>query len=121
MMIRIFLLLFVFSLGACGQDVANETAPTPTATVMVEEKEAPPSESYDQARASAIGAMNVAAERGHAWSTSDTLLEQAATAAAEGDESSAIRLADDARIQAELAVRQADAEEIAWRGRVLSN
>lgn len=121
MMVRLFLTLFVFSLGACGQDVANETAPTPTATVVETEKKDPPSESYEQARASAIAAMKVAADRGHAWSTSDALLEQAATAAAEGDESSAIRLADDARIQAELAVRQADAEEIAWKDRALSN
>ena len=121
MMVRLFLTLFVFSLGACGQDTANETAPTPTATVVVQEKEAPPSESYEQARASAIAAMKVAADRGHAWSTSDALLEQAATAAGEGDESSAIKLADDARIQAELAVRQADSEEKAWKDRVLSN
>ncbi len=75
---------------------------------------------YEDAHAVAVAAMDIAAERGHAWITSDQLIEEAAKAAAEGDEPRAILLADEARIHAELAVVQADNEAATWHDRVIS-
>lgn len=79
------------------------------------------SESYEQALQRAQAAIQTAAEKGHAWSTSDSLLEQAADAAESGDEANAIALADEARIHAELAIIQAESERSLWRSRVLSD
>ena len=75
---------------------------------------------YEDAHAAAVAAMDIAAERGHAWMTSDQLIKDAAQAAADGDEALAIQLADEARIHAELAVIQADTEATAWRDKVIS-
>lgn len=75
---------------------------------------------YEDAHAAAVAAMDIATERGHAWMTSDQLIEDAAKAAAEGDETRAILLADEARIHAELAVIQADNEAATWHDRVIS-
>ena len=52
--------------------------------------------------------------------TSDQLIEDAAQAAADGDEARAILLADEARIHAELAVIQADKEATTWHDKVIS-
>jgi len=93
--------------GACSTQNDNVRAPGPGS-------------SYAEAHAAAVAAIEYSAERGHAWSTADALLEQAVTAAAEGDNARAIQLADGARIQAELAARQADIEEQIWTERVLS-
>ena len=75
---------------------------------------------YEDAHAMAVAAMDAAAERGHAWTTSDQLIQDAAKAAAEGDETRGILLADEARIHAELAVVQADNEAATWHNRVIS-
>ena len=75
---------------------------------------------YEDARAAAVAAMDIAAERGHAWMTSDQLIKDAEKAAADGDEARAILLADEARNHAELAVIQADKEAVAWRDKVIS-
>lgn len=75
---------------------------------------------YEDAHAAAVTAMDIATEKGHAWTTSDQLIEDAAKAAAEGDEALAILLADEARIHAELAVVQADNEAATWHDRVIS-
>ena len=77
--------------------------------------------SYAEAHAAAVSAIDISVARGHAWSTSDALLKKAVEAAADGDEDLAIQLADSARVQAELATRQADIEEKIWSERVLSN
>ncbi len=84
------------------------------------EDSAEPGSSYDAAHAAAVAAMDVATQKGHAWLTSDQLIQDAAKAAEEGDESLAISLADEARIHAELAAIQADKEAQAWRDRVIS-
>ena len=79
-----------------------------------------PSDSYAQAHAAAVAAIELSAAKAHAWNTTDALLEQASAAAAAGDEERAIQLADKARIQAELAAKQADREAEIWEERVLS-
>jgi len=114
----------LLSLGACGQSADNGQAPAPAESAVAEIEayvEPAPSASYEEAHAAAVAAIEHSAELGHAWSTSDALLEQAVTAAADGDKEQAIQLADAARIQAELAARQAALEETAWRERVLSD
>ena len=95
------LLALAFILAACGGETQSDGA-------------------YEEARAAAVAAMDIAAERGHAWMTSEQLIKDAEKAAADGDEARAILLADEARIHAELAVIQADKEAVAWRDKVIS-
>jgi len=121
---RLYLVLFLLPLAACGGPAGNEAAPAaeePSATASHKPAEAPPSASFEEAQAAAIAAIERSAARDHAWSSADNLLKQAVAAAAAGDEDKAIELADRARVQAELALRQADLEETAWRERVLSD
>jgi hypothetical protein len=109
----LYLVPLLLALGACGGSTVKEQTPDTT--------EPAASASYEDAHAAAVKAIEHSAERGHAWSTSDALLEQAVAAAADGDEKLAIQLADSARMQAELAVQQADTEEKIWMERVLSD
>jgi len=117
-----FVSLFLL-IGACtNSDTSGpETELVQTSPAAIEETPAAPSLSFDEAHAAAVAAIDYSAQRGHAWSTSDTLLEQALAANAVGDEELAIELADSARIQAELAAKQADIEEDSWQERVLSD
>ena len=80
-----------------------------------------PSASYAEAHAAAVSAIDEATALGHAWSTSDVLLKEGAAAAAEGNEDLAIQLTDEARIQADLSIQQAEFEKGAWSERVLSD
>jgi hypothetical protein len=108
--------LFAFA-GACSNQ--GGTAPAQSSSTATAEPTA--SASYAEAHAAAVAAIDYSAARGHAWSTSDALLAQAVAAAEQGDDELAIKLADSARIQAELAARQADIEEKTWQERVLSD
>ena len=78
------------------------------------------SSSYDEAYTAAVAAIEIAAQKGHAWTTSDQLIIAAAKAADGGDEALAISLADEARIHAELAALQADDAATTWRDFVIS-
>ena len=121
---RLLIVSLLLSLGACGESAEKGQAPAPVESAVADigdYVEPEPSASYEEAYAAAVAAIEHSAELGHAWSTSDALLKQAVTAAADGAADQAIRLADAARIQAELAARQAAIEETAWRERVLSN
>lgn len=121
---RLLMVPLLLLLGACGESADQGQAPVPPeSTVADAEKyvEPPPSATYEEAYAAAVAAIEHSAELGHAWSTADDLLEQAVAAAAGGDVDQAIQLADAARIQAELAARQAAIEASAWRDRVLSD
>lgn len=114
----------VIVVSACGDSVdsTEEQAVAESSAVVAEEYVPPaPSTSYAEAHAAALEAIEISTSRGYAWSTSDALLAQGVAAAAEGNEKLAIEFADRARIQAELAIRQADFEEGAWSERVLSN
>jgi hypothetical protein len=81
---------------------------------------AKPSSSYDEAYTAAVAAIDIAAQKGHAWTSSDQLIKDAAKAAESGDEARAISLADEARIHAELAATQADDAAKTWRDYVIS-
>ena len=76
---------------------------------------------YEAVHTAAVAAIDAAAAKGHAWSTSDTLLAQARAAMDAGDEARALELASEARLQAEIALAQAEFEADAWRGRVIGN
>ena len=124
---RTMTLLLIFTvLVACGESAppaseAQDTGATKIASTPAMPVEAVPSASWAEARAAAMAAIEIAAGKGHAWSTSDSLFEEAARAAEEGDESRAISLADEARIHAELAAVQADREATAWHDNVIGN
>ncbi len=117
----LFLLLTGLVLTACGGAKEEPAASTVEATIVTVEINAEPSASYDEAHAAAVAAIQLAADKGHAWNTADNLIDEAIAAAANGDESLALTLADEARIQALLAAVQADREAAAWRGRVVTD
>jgi hypothetical protein len=108
---QLFVLSLLIVAGACASAGDRVAAPGQSSA----------SASYSVAYAAAVAAIEYSVARGHAWSTSDALLQQAVAADADGDEDLAIELADAARVQAELAAKQADIEEGTWQERVLSN
>ncbi len=119
----ILLLTISLVLIGCGESAPpasaapiSEAATVPAKTISTE-----PGKSYAEARSAAITAIEIAADKWHAWTTSDSLLQEAANAAAQGDESRAISLADEARIHAELAAVQADREATAWHDNVIGD
>lgn len=60
-----------------------------------------------------------AAARGYEWIGTEGLLEQARERAASGDTEAALALVQEARFQAEAALRQAESESEAWKRRVV--
>jgi hypothetical protein len=108
---QVFLIAVLVLTSACATSQDNVSAQAESASVN----------SYDEAHAAAVAAIEYSAARGHAWSTADTYLAQAEAANADGNDELAIELADSARMQAELAAKQADIEEKTWSGRVLSD
>jgi hypothetical protein len=119
----LFILLPAILVAACGGSsdepvvsVADESA----SAIEAREINTEPSDSYEEAHSAALAAMQIAADKGHAWNTSDQLIEDAAKASANGDEEHAIALADEARIHATLAAAQADREAATWRDNVIS-
>jgi len=118
-----FLILIVIFFAACGgapdeESVAAVAPPqevSETPTVSTER-----STSYEVAYADALAAIQRATAKGHAWTTSDQLIKDAAEAAQNGDSALAISLADEARIHADLASIQADREALTWRDNVIT-
>ena len=121
---QIFLISLFVLLSSCGEakHAADKQVSAPSKPSTMDEYVAPaPSTSYAEAHAAAVSAIDEAAALGHAWSTSDVLLKEGAAAAAEGNEERAIQLTDEARIQADLSIQQAEFEKGAWSERVLSD
>lgn len=118
--IVISLTLMVSACGGGSPEPAAEIVEKAAASTSVVSISTEPSASYDEALAAALAAIDIAAQRGHAWSTSDQLVKDAAKAAAEGNVTRAISLADEARNHAELAAIQADEEAKVWREKVIS-
>jgi len=119
---RLYLISLFLLMGACSQSTDNEPVPgsTESSSAMATTEPAP-SATYEEAHAAAVAAIKLATEKAHAWTTSDSLLKQAQAAAEGGDVDRAIQLADDARVQGELAVKQADTEAAVWREKILSD
>lgn len=103
---HIYLISLLVLAGACSSPAAKSSSA--------------PSSSYAEAHAAAVTAIELSVASGHAWSSSEVLLAEGATAAAAGDNDLAIQLTDKARVQAELSIQQAKFEESAWSERVLS-
>jgi PBP1b-binding outer membrane lipoprotein LpoB len=98
-------LLFV----GCGQATNTGSEPEDAASTSFEEVYA----AAEKALAAAIARRNV-------WSKTEEMLDNSKIAFESGDVATAIELATEAKLQAELALTQADFEEDAWRSRVLS-
>jgi len=79
-----------------------------------------PVASFEAVYAAAASALAEAEARRNVWSKTDGLLKAAKKAHDDGQDEEAIRLATEAKLQAELAVAQAKREKEAWRGNVLS-
>jgi len=107
-------------LSACGGEI---TAPAPTAerATPVSTVNAKTSNSYAEAQAAAVVAIDIASQKRAVWTTSNQLINEAAKAAVGGNEVLAIALADEARIHAELAVIQAEESAATWRDAVISD
>ena len=105
-----FLPLFLtFLFVGCGQEAVNGNAAN----------EAQDS-SFEDVYAAAVEALAAAEDKRNTWSKTEEMLSDARSAFDNGDIESAIELATEAGLQAELALKQADFEENAWRTRVLS-
>ena len=74
---------------------------------------------YDAAFEAAAAAREAAAEAGFEWRDTKKLLRQSLKLAKKGEYRKAIRLANRARRQGELALQQAREQETAWREMVL--
>ena len=107
------LALFIFCvslLGGCGQQTGSESGPDAAANT-----------SFGDTHAAAEQAMAEAEARRNAWSKPEVLLRESEAAYADGRVDEAMELATEAKLLAELALAQADAEKEAWRTRVLSD
>jgi hypothetical protein len=106
-----FLVLIVgaFLLAGCGQEAAIGGAADDV-----------PAASFGDVYAAAEKALAAAEARRNVWSKTEEMLSDAKAAFDNGEVEAAIELATEARLQAELAVTQAEFEEDAWRSRVLS-
>lgn len=118
----------IFLLSACGEPDAPElsanAAPAQSgdsacSAVDADPAAAPASESYDDAVAAANEAIDRAASAGHVWTTSERLLAAAEESEDGGDTAEATRLADEARVHADLACLQAEREKTAWRDNII--
>ncbi len=76
--------------------------------------------SFAEVYAAAEIALAEATARRNVWSKTEEMLSDAKVAFDNGEVEAAIELATEAKLQAELAVTQADYEKTAWRSRVLT-
>jgi hypothetical protein len=123
---HVFVLVMMVAVSACGSESAkNEStetqADTSATTEMVVAVDTEPSDDYATAVSRATTAIRRAAELGHVWTTSDQFLAEAEAANDARDVANAIRLADEARIHAELAIIQANREATAWRENIIGD
>ena len=106
-----FLLLIVSTVlfVGCGQTTNTGSEPEDAAGT-----------SFEDVYAAAEKALAAAIARRNVWSKTEEMLNNSRAAFENGDVAAAIELATEAKLQAELALTQADFEEDAWRSRVLS-
>ena len=76
------------------------------------------SQSFADAYAEAEAALAAAEARRNVWSKTEGILQQSRVAFDEGREDEAVKLAGEARLQAELALAQAIAQEKDWRSNI---
>ena len=105
----VLLIVSTFLFAACGQATDSAGEPEEAATT-----------SFAGVYAAAEKALAAANARRNVWSKTEEMLSDAKAAFDNGDVEAAIELATEAKLQAELALTQANFEEDAWRSRVLS-
>ena len=88
--------------------------------VLADSGDASSGESFATVYAAATAALAEAEAIRNVWSNTERLLRQAQTANDEGRTDEAVRLATEAKLQAELALIQAISEKELWRTRVLT-
>jgi hypothetical protein len=121
-MTRNIALLFLCGtvLLACSEP--SNTVSESTENVAPAEKAtpaAPADTAFDDAYSAAEAALAEAEANRNVWSKTENLLKLSKAANSEGRTGEAIDLANEAKIQAELAIAQAVGEKEAWRTRVL--
>ena len=112
----------------CGAALSACSEQSSTGAAAGESSAAAPSETpsqasgatFDAAYAAAEEALAVAAANRNVWSKTENILEQSKAANSEGRTEEAIELANEAKIQAELATDQALAEKDEWRSRIVT-
>ena len=114
------LILCGAALSACSEQSSTDTAAGEPAAAPSETPSQASGATFDAAYAAAEEALAEAAANRNVWSKTEILLEQSRAANNEGRTDAAIELANEAKIQAELATDQALAEKDAWRSRILT-
>jgi len=102
------LVFFLSAMLGCGQETARETM-------------SPAAEGFAAALAGAESALAEAEANRNVWSKTDALLKQALLAYEAGRIDEATDLANEVRLQAELASTQVTSEKERWRARVVSD
>ena len=114
------LILCVAALSACSEQSNTDTAAGEPAAAPIETISQASGAGFDAAYAAAEEALALAAANRNVWSKTENILEQSKAANSEGRTEEAIELANEAKLQAELATNQALAEKDAWRSRILA-
>ncbi len=116
-----FLLLGGIALSGCSEQSNTDAGSTgATATEEMVETGQVASSAFDDAYSAAEDALAEAAANRNVWSKTENLLQLAKAANNDGREDEAIALANEAKLQAELATAQMVSEKEAWRSRVLA-
>ena len=114
------LLLYGAVLLACSEPSDTVSDSTETATPAARSAPAALADTaFDDAYAAAEAALAEAESNRNVWSKTENLLKLSKAANDDGRAGEAIDLANEAKIQAELAIAQAVGEKEAWRARVL--
>ena len=119
---RNFALLLIFgtALSACSEQSNTDTASGEPVAASTETTSQASGAGFDEAYAAATDALAEAAANRNVWSKTEIILEQSKVANSEGHTDRAIELANEAKLQANLATEQALAEKDAWRSRILT-
>ena len=103
---HLFLAIFASFMVGCGQQPSKADA-------------AMPGESFAESYAAAEAALAEATANRNVWSKTDGILKQSKIAYDEGRTEDAIRLANEARLQAELALTQAISQKKDWKANLI--
>ncbi|NOX68252.1 MAG: hypothetical protein GXP15_03625 [Gammaproteobacteria bacterium] len=102
----VFLAMGLAIVAGCGLQPSRDRSASPTV-------------SFAETYAAAEAALAKAAASRNVWSKTEGLLQQSKIANDEGRKEDAIQLANEARMQAELALTQAISQEKDWQENVL--
>lgn len=103
----LFVTICISALAGCGQESSDSDV-------------ALPGDSFAASYAAAVAALAEAEAHRNVWSKTDGILEQSKTAYDEGRMDDAIELANEARLQAELALAQSISQQTDWKANILS-